>query len=179
MKKTTIFIALLLLIIKAATAQTQKGDQNLGLNLNFYSSTGDYNYQGSIPGSYGSTSTTSFNTNPEYSYFIANNLDIGASLGIGRETNNYNDHTSDLLTMEKTKNYTGTIFLRKYFMYKNKVGIRTGPYLSYQYFTSGTVNTPDVNIQSYYVNGKNYQAGAYVQFVYYPTTKNWFSPKFR
>jgi hypothetical protein len=173
MKKIAILITLFLLVLQAAKAQNQKGDQNLGISLGFYTNNGNYNYLGSNPSPttvFTATNSIGFSTNPNYSYFIANNLDIGTSIGFGSGTSNYDDRTDKILTKQVSKNYFGSVYLRKYFLYNNKIGIRTGPYLSYQYSNSNVVNTPD-NMVNNNFNSHNYQAGFIADFVYYPASK--------
>lgn len=171
MKKLSILISLILIIIRAASAQTQKGDQNLGLGFGFYSSNGNYNDLSVNPASYGSLGTTSFSTNPSYSYFIAQNLDIGASLGFGNETVNESDKSIYQTSKSLTKSYNSTIYLRKYFLFNSKIGIRTGPYLLYQYSSSNTTYNPTSYSPTYYATIRNSQVGINADFVYYPSKK--------
>ncbi len=172
MKKLSMLIVLLLLFVKAAHSQTQKGDQSLGLSLAFYSNSGNYNYQNQTPISYGETNSTSFVTNPTYSYFIADKLDIGASVGFGTQTSTQNDQSVDELTKNITKSYNSSIYLRKYFLVNNKIGIRTGPYLLYQYTNSNVTYVPaSSNFANYDVTTRNLQAGINADFVYYPSKK--------
>ncbi|MDB5135516.1 MAG: hypothetical protein JWP37_2119 [Mucilaginibacter sp.] len=173
MKKFAILITSFLLVLQAAQAQTQKGDQNLGVSIGFYTNGGSYNYVNVSPGSFELTSTksTGFSANPNYSYFIAKNLDIGASIGFGSETDNSNDHTVNAVSKLIYKSYSSSIYLRKYFLYNNKIGIRTGPYLGYQYTNSNAIYTPDNNQANYNTNSHYYHAGLNADFVYYPSHK--------
>jgi hypothetical protein len=81
MKKTFVLIAALLLASVISHAQTEKGNQTLGLNLGFSSQTSTginvnpFDHSATDAGN----KSTSFNTGPVYSYFIANKLDIGAA----------------------------------------------------------------------------------------------------
>jgi hypothetical protein len=172
MRKSAILITLFLLILQAANAQNQKGNQTLGIGLEFSANRGNYNYQNanSTVINSGTTQLTGFSANPSYSYFMANNLDIGISVGFGTGTSNFNDHFNPRIT-ELDKNYSGSLYLRKYFLYKNKVGIRTGPYFSYQYVNSNVTYTPDINSTNNSFTGNNYHAGLIADFVYYPASK--------
>jgi hypothetical protein len=172
MKKIAILIPFFLLTILAVNAQTQQGTQNLGLSLGFYSSSGSYSYQYGTPTVYQpvTVKTTGFSTLPNYSYFIANNLDLGVSVGFGTETDKSNDLTNNIVSTQHTKNYSGSLYLRKYYLYNNKVGIRTGPYLFYQYSNSdASYSNIDQGSNTY--NGKYFQGGINADFVYYPTSK--------
>ncbi len=167
MKKLSISIALCLLVLQAVNAQNQKGDQTLGLGLGFNTNNSTFNYQGTNPAELDYTTSTgaSFNASPAYSYFIANNLDIGISGGLGSGTYNSLDHTSNILTKEVNKNYSGSVYLRKYILYKNKIGIRMGPYLFYQYFNTNDTYTPVNAYTKYHFTGKNYRRGLISYFV--------------
>lgn len=173
MKKLSFLIASILILVFNANAQTQKGDQNLGLGFNF--NTGSGNYAGVMPIEIGSITSTYFSASPAYSYFIANNLDLGASLGFGTgtERSNYQQpqSNSSTLTKQVTNDYTTTLYLRKYFLFNNKIGIRTGPYFLYQYYNSNVVNNPGDPTQNFSNSGKNLQAGINADFVYYPSKR--------
>jgi hypothetical protein len=173
MKKIAISITIFLLALQAANAQTQKGSQNLGISLGFYSSNSNYNYLNINPPSSQivNTKTTGFSAYPNYSYFIANNLDLGASIGFGHQTDKSSDQVSGNGTEQSYKSYFGSIFLRKYFLYNNKIGIRSGPYFSYQYTTSDIAFTPDNTQASNSYKGHNYQGGVSADFVFYPSSK--------
>jgi hypothetical protein len=171
MKKLSIVIALILMIIKTVNAQTQKGDQSLGLSFSFSSASQNYNYTGPNPISYGTITSTAFTTTPGYSYFIANNLDIGAGIEFGDETahqNAPNDAGGIVKTINKI--YSPTIYLRKYFLFDNKIGIRTGPYFLYQYSNSNSIS-PSNSATNYNSTSHYSQAGINADFVYYPSKK--------
>jgi hypothetical protein len=173
MKKLSISIALCLLVLQAVNAQNQKGDQTLGLGLGFNANNESFNYLGNNQAvlDYTTSTSASISVNPNYSYFVANNLEVGISVGLGNGTYNNNDRTANLLTKETDKNYSGSVYLRKYILYKNKIGIRVGPYFTYQYFNTADIYTPG-NIQpNYNFNGSNYHAGLIADFVYYPSKK--------
>ncbi len=171
MKKLSILIASILIIVFNANAQTQKGDQNLGLGFNFNTGSGSYIYV--MPIELGTITSTYFAASPAYSYFIANNLDLGASVGFGTGTyqTNYNEPSPSSTSKQVTDDYTATLYLRKYFLFNNKIGIRTGPYLLYQYYNSNVVNNPGDPTQNFSNSGKNLQAGISADFVYYPSKR--------
>ena len=161
------------MILEAAHAQNQKGNQTLGIGLGFSAATGSYNYQSNNPAILditASQSTGSFSANPNYSYFIANNLDLGVSIGFGSGTSNFDDNSANAHFKQIDKNYSGSLYMRKYILYKNKIGIRTGPYFSYQYFDSSYVDKSN-NGSSSSNTGNNYHAGLIADFVYYPASK--------
>src|ERR1700750_987713 len=82
MKKTMILVAAVLLAATATYAQTEKGTQNLGINLGFsYNKNSQLNIypNDGTPQSL-ETKSTHFSFGPSYSYFIANDLDLGANL---------------------------------------------------------------------------------------------------
>jgi hypothetical protein len=170
MKKLSFLIIPILIIVFNANAQTQKGDQNLGLGFNFSTGSGNYNYV--LPIEFGTITSTYFSASPAYSYFIANNVDLGASLGFGTGTERtYQPSNSSIPSKQVTNDYTTTLYLRKYFLFNNKIGIRTGPYFLYQYFNSNVVNNPGDPTQNFSNSGKNLQVGINADFVYYPSKR--------
>jgi len=171
MKKLLFFIATFLFVYQSSQAQTAKGDQTLGIDLGFtYSKSNQYQvnpYDNSSGTSNGKT--TNFSIGPNYSYFIANNLDIGASLQYSSYSSN---NTADIftnLTKQRDHSYGGDIFLRKYFMYANKIGIRTGAYVGYSRQNTQLTYTPDASINNYNAKTDNYLAGVNLALVYYPS----------
>lgn len=173
MKKIAILIPLFMLILQATFAQNQKGDQTLGLSLGFFTSSSNYSYQTISPGTLDLTSTrsTGFGTSPTYSYFIANNLDLGASIGFSNYIENLSDPNSPFSSKQINRSYTGSIYLRKYFLYNNKVGIRMGPYFTYQYTNANVTYAPDANLANNNFKGKFYGGGLDADFVYYPVSR--------
>jgi hypothetical protein len=172
MKRLSIAIVLFLFIFQAATAQNQKFDQTLGLGLDFSVNSGNFNYFGGSGYGVNNThaSTAGFSTNLNYSYFMAINLDIGANVGFGSGVTNYTDRPSNAVTRESDNNYYSSVYVRKYFLFNNKIGIRTGPYVAYQYFSTKYLYTPENNPANN-VSGNNYHAGIIADFVYYPSKK--------
>jgi len=172
MKRLSISIIASLFIFQAAIAQNQKSDQTLGLGLDFSANSANFNYFGSSGYgiNYTRSSAAGFSTNLNYGYFLATNLDIGASAGFGSGATNYTDHPSNAITKESDKNYFSSVYVRKYFLFNNKIGIRTGPYVAYQYFSTKYSYIPDTNPANN-ISGSNYHAGIIADFVYYPSKK--------
>ncbi|WP_295675997.1 hypothetical protein [uncultured Mucilaginibacter sp.] len=174
MNKLLILIAVFLLTIQFSNAQTEKGNQTLGFNFGF--NTGKAT---EIPGpqsaSLGSTfveKNNYFSLGPNYSYFIANNLDLSVALDFmsNKETNSDNNFGYPL----KYTNYQfdAMLYARKYFLYKNKFGIRTGPYIGYGKSTTKYTYTPSDNNNN---NSHNIYAGFKLDMVYYASKKLGFS----
>lgn len=159
MKKISIFILLLTLTV-AANAQTGKGSQSLGLyviydHINSESNNADY------PQADTKTKFRSFAIGPNYSYFIANNLDL--SLGVQYNYGKNESAGTNSNLHNTIQGYGGVIALRKYFLYNNKIGIRTGPFASYQFLK--------IDANSIYLNNTrltDYSGGINADFVYYP-----------
>ena len=173
MNKLLILIAAFFLATQFSNAQTGKGSQTLGFNLGF--SAGKTN---EIPGiqetNIGSSFVerdNNFNFGPAYSYFIANGIDVGVNLSLmsNTETNSDNNFGYPL----KYYNYqvSGTLYARKYFLYKNKFGIRTGPYISYGKETTNYNYTPAENFNDNNYNSHNVTAGIRLDMVYYASKK--------
>jgi hypothetical protein len=171
MKKLSILIMLVLLILQGAMAQNQKGDQTLGLSLGFYTGNGSNSFQTGSPAGFQlyHSSSTALTANPGYSYFIANRLDIGASFGFGAGTDTYSYLSNNNSSTQRYKNYFGSVYLRKYYLYNNRIGIRTGPFIAYQFNSSSLANFPD----NFQLNptSKGIHAGIDADFVYYPSAK--------
>jgi hypothetical protein len=175
MKKILILMAAFLFAIQVSHAQTEKGNQTLGVNLEFsYDKTNSFNIN-----SYDNSSSTqnltitTFGVGPSYSYFIADKLDIGTSLNYGtsKQTDNQVNNVVNP-TKETNSNYGATIYLRKYFMFQNKIGFRVGPELGY---IGGKSNTtyPASNTNNYNSNSSTnqYTAGIDLGMVYFPSKK--------
>jgi hypothetical protein len=175
MKKSIFLIAAFLLAAVVSQAQTEKGTQTLGLNLSF-----GYNKTNAISinpyenlSSDQSTKSTNFSIGPVYSYFIADKLDIGTSLSYNTNTYSYPLQTNGSLYKQSSYSYGGIIYLRKYFMYNDKLGLRAGPYAGYTRGDSKSTNIdPNYNSDS---KTDNYNAGAKLDLVYYPSKKIGFS----
>lgn len=175
MKKILVLIPAFLLAFQISKAQTEKGSQTLGINLQFSHQQSTTNNVVSGFDSYDSnTKSTNYSFGPVYSYFIADRLDIGVSPYF-----NYNKfdikYTNPQVTgtNQVMKQYGANIFLRKYFMFTDKLGLRTGPYLGYFRYRNQIIN--EGIVPSGPANSNNYVAGANADLVFYPTKKLGFS----
>jgi hypothetical protein len=175
MKKSLIVFAALLLAFTSLQAQTEKGNQTLGLNLGLsilQSSGVDIN-QSDNSAATENAKTTILNIGPNYSYFIADNLEVGVNLLYGSTvtTNNTTATNQVNWTNQNSKNYSGNLLVRKYFLHKNKIGIRAGAYLGYGYY-SQSIGYPPANSPGEYHNKQNYgQVGANLDLVYFPSKR--------
>ena len=166
-----LLIAIFVFVYQASQAQTEKGTQTLGVNLGFNYTKNDqnnidpFNQASSVENS----KTYSFDLGPAYSYFIADKLDLGASLQYQSTVTNSAPNTYNDITKQVNRNYGASIFLRKYFMYTDKFGLRAGPFINYErvitkYDYTGTQATDDLNGKQDIING-----GLGLELVYYPT----------
>jgi hypothetical protein len=82
MKKLLVLITASLFFYQISNAQTEKGSQTLGINLNgsYQSQNGDYISTYDNSSTSAASTSKSFGIGPGYSYFIADKLDISASL---------------------------------------------------------------------------------------------------
>jgi hypothetical protein len=171
MYKKLLLVFVSIIAINAAQAQTEKGNQSLGLNFGL--STNNFNTRtlNSNTNSYDPQVTVkqkNYSISPSYSYFIADKLDVG--LAVGYSYSSYKYENSAISPQDQiVKSFYSSINLRKYFLYDNKIGIRTGPYFSYQRYTqSYTVNNSQLNSNT---DGNTYTGGIGLDFVYYPVKK--------
>lgn len=167
MKKNLILAAAFMLAAKLATAQTEKGTQNLGVNLSF----GYESKNLTVPdfsGTYqpAAEKATQLSIGPGYSYFIADKLDIGASFTYSHFS--AQDPPTFDPQNQHQNTYNGEVFLRKYFMCSDKFGFRAGPYAGYgktnsfySYDQGGTATSNTSSSQSLY-------GGLSLGMVYYP-----------
>lgn len=166
MKKILVLIPVFLLAFQISKAQTEKGSQTLGLDLQFshLKSTQSIT-QSTVVTSDFDTKLTNFSIGPNYSYFIADKLDIGVNLNYGYSSQN-NQNPGNPGT-QKSHQYGGQLFLRKYFMFGDKLGLRAGPYVGYSRDDFKSTDTYSI------INTKtdNYQVGANLALVYYPAKK--------
>ncbi|WPU94236.1 hypothetical protein SNE25_01690 [Mucilaginibacter sabulilitoris] len=164
MYKKILLVILSVITLQAAKAQTEKGSQNLGVTFGVSTANtklNSLNFDNTID--HNNVKQKDYSISPDYSYFIADKLDIGVGLGYAYSNSKYN---SDYDVHEQTgKSFTSIISLRKYFLFDNKIGIRTGPFLSYQK-TKGS-NIYPTNTSKY--NSDYYAGGVSLDFVYYPT----------
>jgi hypothetical protein len=159
-----------IIALQTAKAQTEKGSQMLGASFGVTTSKTNYSNFDPSTNTYinnNNAKITSYSFSPNYSYFIADKLDIGVAVGYSRlkqENNSYN-----AFPQSQTGNtfYSG-VFLRKYFLYENKIGIRTGPNLSYQ--RSGQKLVFDANSTTAY-HSTSFGAGVGLDLVYFPVKR--------
>ena len=173
MNKNLIVCAVLLLAFKISYAQTEKGTQTLGLDFGASRSTS--NQTSANVFEYFGSATTNFTIGPNYSYFIADKLDIGAALSYQTTAQTYTvtnvDANGGYPTKYNNKNFDASVYIRKYYMYKNMIGFRTGAYFMYGYGTNKTTY-----IGTYAASGSsgashNYDAQLRLDLVYYPSKR--------
>lgn len=152
-------------------AQTQKGDQLLGGNITFSTNKGTTTYYGQNLSGSSDNKSTMFGIGPGYSYFIADNLDLGVNLGYSYVKQTSTPVTNLVSPTEQINRSTyGMIYLRKYLLYKEKVGFRFGPFASYSYIKNDiTYSNNSIGIMPDYQKGHTIQAGGLLEFVYFPT----------
>src|SRR5262249_25125058 len=131
MKKTLILFAALMLAYATSQAQTEKGTQTIGLGIDYFHENNKGTAIDPNTALSQTTRSSTFSFGPQYSIFIANKLDLGASFSYENATYTY--PTSFSLVKQVSNTYGGSIYLRKYLMFNDKIGLRTGPYLSYSY----------------------------------------------
>ncbi|MEO6149405.1 MAG: hypothetical protein ABIN95_13830 [Mucilaginibacter sp.] len=157
----------------AANAQTSKGSQTLGFNLGYTYDKSDETLHNSFDGtvSDAKTKVTDFSVGPVYSYFIADKWDIGVSLQYDALVEN--DYPIDGMFGEKetVNRYSTAIFLRKYCMFTDKIGIRSGPHVGYyrehaKAVGTGTEANPDNDLNS---TTHAFSAGLNLDLVFYPS----------
>jgi len=168
MKKLMIFIAAFLFAMQISKAQTEKGDQNLGVNLGYtYQQSNNVDVNPVVsPPSITNYKFTNFSSGPNYSYFIADKLDIGAALSYTSGSQNSKDGAD--VSTQSSKNYSATIFIRKYFMYHDKIGFRMGPQIGYFGGTQKLTYSQQPAAYNQNTTSNGYTAGFNLDFVYYP-----------
>jgi hypothetical protein len=172
MNKKIILILAAIFGTIAAKAQTEKGNQFLGGNIGFGTGSNSMVYTNSY-NTNGTNKTTSFSIGPTYSYFIVNNLDLGAGLSYSTSHTNYAYDTPPVSpdvqnTVGNYRSYSAGVYLRKYFLF-NKFGFRTGPFANYSNSRSNTDFTDQTN--NYSQNYYNINAGVGLDLVYFPTKR--------
>jgi hypothetical protein len=182
MNKFLILIAAFLLSYQFSNAQTDKGTQTLGLDLGYnYSNDNDVIVNPDVnSASTVNTRTTGFNIGPNYSYFIADKLDIGAVLSYSSSsTSYYTANTANEIYPLKdfSHDYGGNLFIRKYLMYKDKIGLRPGAYIGYQHGNDQNTYAATSGVPDYISKSDYYFAGASLDIVYYPSKKLGFSAR--
>ncbi|MES2276291.1 MAG: outer membrane beta-barrel protein [Bacteroidota bacterium] len=170
MKKILIAIIALLCVSKISNAQTEKGNQTLGVNLSYsYIKSSNYSTNSGSGPATQTNNNKSFNIGPDYSYFIADNLDLGVSLqyGTNSQDNGYNNQYAN----QHGHGYGADLFLRKYCLYDHKVGIRAGGHVGYTYGYTQYANSGNNSFYDYSSKSNSYIAGAGLELVYYPAKK--------
>ncbi|GGH22780.1 autotransporter outer membrane beta-barrel domain-containing protein [Mucilaginibacter phyllosphaerae] len=170
MYKKLLLICLSAITIQTVKAQTEKGSQLLGASFSVMTSRSDSKSFDSATGAYGQNyhgKITQYTITPNYSYFIADKLDLGGAIGYLSSHQKY-DGEQIYSSEYKERGFNAFVYLRKYFLYDNKVGVRTGPYLSYQN-SNITRSYPDVadNISK----GNYYAGGVGLDFIYFPVKR--------
>jgi len=170
MKKTIFLIAAFVFAAVISHAQTEKGNQTLGVDLGFGYTKNNGITISPIDNSGTSTSSkyTYFNIGPSYSYFIADKLDIGAQ--ISYQCNNYNyPATAGGLEKQSSYTYGGNVFIRKYIMFKDKLGLRAGAYAGYSRADNKLTYNDLTSAYDQDTKQNGYDAGLRLDLVYYPS----------
>jgi hypothetical protein len=179
MKKNFLLVAISFFVFQLAKAQTEKGSQTIGLDLGYSYHNSNETQINTFDNttSVARTKINYFSLGPNYSYFIANNLDLGASVQYSNNTENDYPINGAFGEKETTNSFGGTIYLRKYCMYSNKIGIRTGPYIGYttadqKSTATGSNADPANNLDT---KTTNFNAGVNLALVYFPSKRLGFS----
>jgi hypothetical protein len=168
MYKKIFLVFVSIVAIQTVKAQTEKGSQMLGVSFGFSTSSSDSKSLNTNDNTYGVNShgkQTTYNFATNYSYFIADKLDIGASIGYGQSKQEYTNSSN--WPLQKSHGFNSSIYLRKYFLYDNKIGIRTGPYLMYANSKQTYLNS-DFTPGYYSSDNDIYNGGIGLDFVYFP-----------
>ncbi|MBB3059039.1 hypothetical protein [Mucilaginibacter gotjawali] len=173
MNKILILITAFLLTIQFSNAQTEKGSQTLGFNFGF--GVGKTNEspgaQQTGDGSPFVLRNNNFTFGPLYSYFIANGIDISLALNFASISQTTSDNNFGYPVNYHDYQFSGTLYARKYLLYKNKFGIRTGPYISYGKGTTNFTYPPGDNFNDNSYTSHNLTAGVKLEMVYYASKK--------
>ena len=162
-------------IFKFSNAQTEKGSQTVGFNLSYSGSRYNDNYfdNSNSATSLNKVKSTQFTLGPVYSYFIADRVDVGASFSLTSYSTSTRPTEPGIPGNSfHNRNSEATVFVRKYFLYEGKIGIRTGPYAGYNWANQGygTGNgLVDPGVTNYRSHG--YEAGAKLEAVYFPSKR--------
>jgi outer membrane protein assembly factor BamA len=176
MKKILVLIPAFLLAFQISKAQTEKGSQTLGLNLQFSHQQSTTNVDGSSGiGSYNiNDKSTTYSVGPTYSYFVADKLDLGVNASFSYTKFDIKYNTPLIQgSNQVTRQYGANVFLRKYFMFTDKLGLRAGPYLGYFHYHNNIIN--EGTQPSGPSNSDNYIVGGNADFVFYPAKRLGFS----
>ena len=169
MNKFLILIAAFVLTIQFSNAQTTAGTQNLGFYVSYLSTkTNNLSIDPGYPTVTYVNRAADLSVGPSYSYFIVNNLDIGGILSYSSYTNSNSGGNSVSPENESNKEWGATAFIRKYFLYQNKIGFRTGLYVGYDRETLSYIYPPGQSAYNQNTNTNNYSAGLRLDIVYFP-----------
>ena len=175
MKKLTLLL-LAALSGLSASAQTEKGKQWIGGSFFANHNKIEESLNNTAVGIMQSNrKQNSFQLGPSYTYFVADKLSVSATVAYTHahndQTNVYRENSQiNNETSETTSNgYNVNISLDKYFLYDNKVGIRTGPYAQYSTSKSKAGGSPNYASSNY--DAKGFGAGFSLNFVYFPTKR--------
>lgn len=156
----------------ALKAQTNKGDQYLGGSSSFLAvnQTTDYSQSPYYPISYTQkTKVHLIRVGPVYGFFIANNLDVGVNLGYAHEKADYTYSANSYSNTQYQGNiYYGGLYVRKYFLYNNKIGFRTGLYGEYEQVKSVSKSDDASSEPGQFENYHVQNAGLIFDVVYFP-----------
>lgn len=167
MKKHLIAIAALLFAYQISNAQTEKGTQNLGLNMSIgYLKVNTLSGSGSPTGD--SHKNTSFSIGPDYSFFIADNLDLGFSVSYSASKQEYTNVSPNI---QESHGYSAGVYMRKYFLYDGKIGLRTGGHLNYGHDNTKYTATGTSSFYNYDSKSNSFAIGAGLELVAYPAKK--------
>ncbi|GAA4923058.1 hypothetical protein GCM10023313_28930 [Mucilaginibacter defluvii] len=148
----------------AAFAQTEKGTQNIGASFAIQNTDSKNTYFNGVGNTTDKNKLNAYSVSANYGYFIADKLDIGVSAGYDFQENRQESDNSDYL--QKYKGLFAGVQLRKYILFNDKVGIRTGPSLQY----SRDRQTSNFNEESDNVTTTNSYTGRVgLDFVFYST----------
>ncbi|MFD0766670.1 autotransporter outer membrane beta-barrel domain-containing protein [Mucilaginibacter lutimaris] len=171
MYKKLLLVCVSAITIHTAKAQTEKGSQMIGASFGFSTSTSNFKTFDASINALGPTQHskfTTYNIGPDYSYFIADNLDLGAGVSYGYSKQE-NEAGFTFPNEQRSRAFNAGLYLRKYVLFENKIGIRTGPYLNYN---MTKLTAFDSGNPSYYNNtNKTYSGGIGLDFVYFPVKK--------
>lgn len=171
MYKKLLLVCVSALAINIAKAQTQKGSQIIGASFGFATSSSNFRTFDAATNGFGPTQHskfTTYNIGPDYSYFIADNFDLGAGVSYGYSKQD-NEAGYTYPNLQKSQAFNAALYLRKYVLFENKLGIRTGPYLNYN---TNKFSASDSGVPSYYSNTtKTYTGGIGLDFVFFPVRK--------
>lgn len=174
MKKLTL---LLLAALSGLTAspQTEKGKHWIGGSFALSHNKVEETSTAESPIFGATRKQNSYQVGPSYSYFVADKLSVSANVGYTHshlDQTYYNNPTLQInnSTSETTSNgYFASVAMNKFFLYENKVGIKTGPYAQYN-LTESKIRQSDTG-DNVALESKGFAAGIGVDFVYFPVKK--------